>query len=86
MPRKHTIEEVKQVFVEVHKDNYSYEKFTEYKNNHQKIDIYCKKHDFYFSQAISSHKSGIGCPKCGNEKCHKIKTTKEDFVKKATDK
>ena len=86
MPKKNTIEEVKQVFVEVHQDSYSYEEFTEYKNNHQKIDIYCKKHDFYFNQAISSHKSGIGCPKCGNEKCHKIKTTKEDFVKKATDK
>ena len=86
MPKQNTIEEVKQQFVEVHGDIYSYDNFTEYKNNRQKVEIYCKKHANYFYQVVSSHKNGIGCPKCGSEKCHTVKTTKEDFIKKAVEK
>ena len=81
MPAKKTREETLLDFKDVHGDKYLYDRFLEYVNNSQKIEIFCKEHSYYFNQTIRSHKTGIGCPKCGVKKCAKANTkTLEQFV------
>lgn len=84
LKRRSNIYEILECFKKVHGDLYSYEKFTEYSGVHNKIDIFCKKHNEYFNQNISSHKRGTGCPKCGKEKSdsHKQDSLKS-FLNKA---
>jgi len=62
---------------EVHGERYNYSK-VDYKNNHTKVNIICKKHD-KFKQTPSCHLSGQGCPVCSGHYKHTI----EDFLKKA---
>lgn len=81
--RRSTIEDLKNIFKEVHGDLYSYDKFTEYNGANTKIDILCIKHNEYFKQRVSSHKRGNGCPKCGKEKSDSYKRdTQESFIEK----
>jgi protein-arginine kinase activator protein McsA len=58
-----TIQELIQDFKKVHGDRYDYSKVV-YKRAHIKVTIICPEHG-EFLQAPYSHKSGIGCPKCG---------------------
>lgn len=86
LKRRNNIDEILKCFKKVHGDLYSYEKFTEYSGVHNKIDIFCKKHNEYFNQNISSHKRGTGCPKCGKEKSDKAKNkTHEQFLKEVVE-
>lgn len=81
LKRKSKIENLLKVFKNVHSDLYSYDKFTEYKGTHDKIGIFCKKHNEYFYQSVNSHKRGSGCPKCGKEKSDLAKSkTHENFI------
>lgn len=50
----------------VHGFKYDYSKFDKVVNN-DKVIIVCPTHG-EFSQALYSHKSGTGCPKCSNER------------------
>ena len=47
----------------VHGDIYSYDD-VQYLNCHEKVSIFCKKCNLFFSQKPSSHARGSGCPKC----------------------
>lgn len=81
MPRKATKEDTLSDFVKIHGNLYFYDKFITYTGNKQKIEIFCKKHEEYYSQIISSHKRGVGCPKCGIEKCSDSNSkTLDDFI------
>ena len=51
----------------LHKNRYSYEKVN-YKNNRTKIEIWCKKHKYYFLQMAQHHLKNHGCPKCKSSK------------------
>jgi len=68
---------------EIHRDEYIYPTDIEYYYNNDKINIFCKKHKEYFSQTISDHLNGSGCPKCGFEKTLEArKLTTEEVVKR----
>ena len=47
----------------VHGDTYNYMESV-FKGVHKKLEIKCSIHG-YFSQEVSNHLSGKGCPKCG---------------------
>ena len=81
LAKRSKLEDLLISFKEKHGDNYGYDRFTEFKPSHEKIDIFCKKHQEYFSQSINSHKKGTGCPKCGREKAELAKyCTQEKFL------
>lgn len=74
--RKIKIEDLLIRFKEVHGDKYDYS-FVKYKSIEDKINIKCKKHDFFY-QSSHGHLCGKGYPKCGREKVnnhHKTKPT-----------
>lgn len=47
----------------IHNNKYIYSTDQEYRGNHNKITITCKKHGNFF-QSPASHLAGRGCPKC----------------------
>lgn len=51
-------------FKKIHKDKYNYDKFTYYKNNQTKINIFCNKHKKYFKQSVGKHLQSQDCPLC----------------------
>lgn len=61
-----THEEFETISKKVHNDRYLYE--DKYKNSETKLNIFCKKCKYYFSQNPSSHMRGVGCPKCNMSK------------------
>lgn len=67
-------------FIKAHDSKYIYNKPS--KENIKvtdKIDIICPKHGI-FSQTIYTHQTGIGCPRCGDEKTsQKLKYTFEEW-------
>ena len=63
---KHTKEEFINKAVEIHGNEYIYDDIN-YINIHTKINIKCKKHD-YFKQTPAHHLSGQMCPICNNSK------------------
>ena len=69
--------------IKIHADSYTYD-LTNFENTKSKINIYCKKHNYTFTQTVSNHLCGKGCQKCGIEKASKsrLKTTKQ-FIKDA---
>lgn len=80
---EHFIEAAKQV----HRDKYNYEKIIEsYKNSTEKVEIICPEHGSFW-QTPQSHKNGVGCPKCGLEKCKAFSLTRVlppgEFIEKA---
>lgn len=64
-------DEIINQFRDIHGEKYEYPDF-EYKNNKQKIKIYCKEHKFSFELNYRSHIGGIGCKKCKIKKYIKI--------------
>jgi superfamily II DNA or RNA helicase len=50
----------------IHKRKYSYNDISDF-GYYDKIDIYCKKHKKTFSQSISDHLFGRGCPDCADK-------------------
>jgi hypothetical protein len=69
--------------IEVHGDKYSYEK-VDYKNMCTPIEIFCKKHQAYFSQRPGDHLDGAGCQKCGKELSAELrKIPIEEFIKRS---
>ena len=73
-------------FREVHKDKYDYSKSI-YLGMHQKIEIWCNKHQEYFWQTPDKHIQKRGCPKCASEsRANKLSTPLNDFIIKANTK
>lgn len=64
--RKLKIDVILKRFSDIHCDKYQYPQF-KYKNISTKINIVCPIHG-EFTQAISEHLNGCGCPKCSNQK------------------
>lgn len=62
----------------LHGDKYSYEKVN-YKTSHEKIEIKCEVHGFFW-QTANDHLDGHGCPKCGGVS---EKTTLEVFINRS---
>ena len=70
----------------VHREKYDYS-LVNYKNNHTKIKIICKKHGS-FLQSPKDHISGRGCPLCGRERSNediksRIMFSRDKFIKRA---
>ena len=74
-------EEVLKSLKETHGDKYHYNN-EDYKNSSSKIRINCPKHG-EFSQDVTSHKHGQGCPKCGRERISEFLTTPWEEVLKS---
>ena len=72
---KLTQEQVIKQFKEVHGDLYDYSKVN-YKGNFDKVIIICKQHGT-FTQIVSNHKLGHGCPQCNRG----YKLTQEQVIK-----
>lgn len=66
-------------FQNLYGDQYEYS-LTGLEKQRDKIKVYCKKHNYYFSMKILHHLNGHGCPLCS--KCgHKYST--EEFIIRA---
>ena len=59
----------------IHDNKYEYPEQGLLNGNRTKIDIICPIHGV-FNQVVSSHLSGVGCPKCAGN----IQKTKEEFI------
>jgi len=76
--KRKNIDEIKNVFNEVHNFKYDYSKVN-YVNMSTKIEIICPEHGSFF-QTPDNHRSGHGCPKCGVKRPSKpIKDVLKDF-------
>ena len=62
-----------------HHNKYDYSLIKEYVNNKKKVDIICKEHGI-FSQRMTDHMIGIGCPECTQVR---FRTSTGDFIKKS---
>lgn len=62
-------------------DKYDYS-LVDYVNNRTKIKIICPSHGV-FEQTPKDHLNGCGCPLCFNEKRKQLKTSLDDFIKRA---
>lgn len=71
-------EELLQRFREVHGDIYEYE-FVEWTTQNDEIRIFCKNHEYWFSQRIVHHLNGHGCPLCKGGR----KFTTNEFIIRA---
>jgi hypothetical protein len=68
---------------QVHGDKYDYSR-AYFKNARTKLDIRCKVHDTWFSQAPDTHCSGKGCKLCANDlQASSRSSTLEHFLIKA---
>lgn len=69
---------------EIHNNKYDYVK-VDYKNTHTKVDIFCKKHEYYFKQTPNNHIVNLaGCPKCKGDRISNLKSKGADqFIKEA---
>ena len=65
--------------ISIHGDKYDYS-YVNYKNNHTKVKIYCKKCKKFFEQLPTHHMRGSGCPQCVYDSYRK---TQEWFIKEA---
>lgn len=81
MPRRKTTEEFIEQAKKVHGDKYDYSKVV-YTRTRDKVKIICPTHG-EFLQCPEDHLYGNGCQKCGSERIHTIKGSKEEFVQKA---
>jgi hypothetical protein len=62
----------------INNHKYNYKLIKNIKNNNSKINIICKEHGV-FTQKISNHISGRGCPLCANN----IKSNESEFIFKS---
>lgn len=67
-------------FMKIHGDKYKYEEQF-FKSQNDNIRIFCKKHNHYFTQKISHHLNGHGCPICNGG----VKRNNLEFIIKAKD-
>jgi very-short-patch-repair endonuclease/predicted DNA-binding protein len=71
--------------VKIHGDLYDYSKVN-YTKNKSKIIIICKKHG-EFTQKPNGHLCGMGCYKCGKERCaDKLRKSQDEFIQEAIEK
>jgi hypothetical protein len=63
MLKNKSLEDIINIFNNIHNDLYSYDKFTDYKGYNNKIIITCKIHGD-FEKTPHRHLSGIGCTYC----------------------
>lgn len=75
---KLTTEEVIKRCIKKHGNKYSYDR-VHYKGFDEKIEIGCKIHGYFFQNAYTHYKLGVGCPYCANN----VKLTKDEFIKRA---
>lgn len=69
MTKRKTLEELLSDCERVHGDKYDYSLVTEYKNNHTKIPVICRKHNKVFYIQPNNHiLQKQGCPICSNER------------------
>lgn len=81
LTQKVPLEEWIDRFNKIHGEGkYGYFNVTEIKNNKSIIQIYCNVHREFFPQMVSSHNQGVGCKKCGEKKCIRIKPFSEIIV------
>lgn len=66
-------------FHKLYGDRYEYN-LTGLEKQHDKIQIYCKKHNHYFSMKVLHHLNGHGCPLC-SKTGHKY--SNEEFIIRA---
>lgn len=79
---KISYEEVIRRAHEIHKWRYRYVRES-FLSTQDKMDIICSKHGL-FSQNVTSHLQGCGCPKCANENRNiNNKLTTEEFIRRA---
>ena len=74
-----TVDDVKKMFIDLYGDEYDYSEFKEYKNNHTKLPVICKKHGLFWVTS-NNHLQGKGCPECGKEKVGNKKRLSVDEV------
>lgn len=80
---RYTRDEVIEKANKVHNNRYTYEHFTEYKNNTSMITVTCPIHGD-FKQTVASHLAGCGCPKCAvTTRANNCMLTFEDFLERA---
>lgn len=68
----------KSIANEIHGEKYDYSCIEEIKSMHDKKSIICEKHGA-FSQSLSSHVAGIGCPECAKENSIGIYNKKSNY-------
>ena len=78
---KYTTDEFIKQAKEIHSDKYDYSK-TQYKGGKRKLCIICPKHGEFWKLPYE-HLNGKICPKCVCKKSTNIKSTTEEFVKRA---
>lgn len=76
MPKKKTLQEVKDDFLRVWGERYNYDLITEenYKNMGTKVPITCKKHGVFYTTPNKHIVRQHGCPLCKGERISQIKS------------
>jgi len=64
--------------IKIHGDKYDYSTSI-YLGSEQEVEIFCKKHNLYFTQKASAHLRGHGCPTCSKNK----KSNNNEFITKS---
>lgn len=83
MSKKITTEEFIERAKKIYNDKYDYSK-TKYISYHDKVNIFCKKHQEEFSITPADFLSGHGCKKCGYETNTSKRTSNtKEFINKA---
>lgn len=86
MSKRKTTEQFIKDAQKVHGDKYDYSD-TVYEKSDKILYIWCKKHDWEFSQRAGDHLQGKGCKVCGNEGRAKRRIIPiEQFIKRSKEK
>lgn len=80
--RKHTWDDYKDKFVEVHRGRYEYD-VSSFTRGAAKMWIKCPIHG-WFQQPPVAHVKGMGCKKCGQARCGKAtRLSQEEFIRRS---
>lgn len=83
--RKHTWDDYKDKFQEVHKGLYEYD-VSSFTRGAAKMWIKCPAHG-WFEQKPCDHVRGMGCNRCGQERCTATtRLTREEFIRRSQEK
>jgi hypothetical protein len=77
------VDKVIEQFEKVHGKKYDYS-IMEYLKGDKKVSIICPDHGVFYQQP-QEHKTGKGCPECGNLKKGQNKLTSEEFIRRVED-
>ena len=78
---KSSQEEIIEKFIEMHGDEFCYDKVV-YIDNITPVEVYCKKHKYTFYPTPKNHKKGSKCYYCGREsQIQKAKKEEDCFLK-----